>query len=414
MIQANILEQFIVLYKVLINNKNLLNIIIVALVSLLFLILANTFKNKKITKTIYIFIYLGIFSYLIYSYYNEILNLLDYLIDNIVLLLFFPNLAVYILVLVLINLLVVKSSFAIKEKKLNKILNTIFFIFFNIIFYLIVNIIIDNNINVYEQLSIYTNNNLLNLIGLSMKLFLIWIGLLILIKIIDKINIYTLNRKQINNNLVLELPSNSKELQILDTKEMKTNTNEILEINPIIEVKKEYNVYNDYIDIEPIKKYKDNLVNVFNSSNIDLKDKSIYKEDISIELENNLNDLTISKQIPTLDELLTNTKSKYQSIKTKTFVENNNAKKIEIDLGSYDYIFEKIPLKNNYEKDMNNVFGINNNYLQSIIFDIEKLKNNQTDKNKIKEVYDKIKINEDNLSLNDYNYLINRLLEIKK
>ena len=63
---------------------------------------------------------------------------------------------------------------------------------------------------------------------------------------------------------------------------------------------------------------------------------------------------------------------------------------------------------------MDNVFTSNSNYLDNILYDVEKLRNNTCDKLQIEEVYNKIKLNHDNLSLNDYNYLINRLLEIKK
>ena len=55
-----------------------------------------------------------------------------------------------------------------------------------------------------------------------------------------------------------------------------------------------------------------------------------------------------------------------------------------------------------------------NNNLESILLEIEKLKYNQDDKNKIEDIYYRIKMRQNDLSLNDYNYLINRLLEIKK
>ena len=51
--------------------------------------------------------------------------------------------------------------------------------------------------------------------------------------------------------------------------------------------------------------------------------------------------------------------------------------------------------------------------LTNIMSDIEELSNNIHDDN-INKVYDKIIINQDELTLNDYNYLINELLTLKK
>ena len=63
---------------------------------------------------------------------------------------------------------------------------------------------------------------------------------------------------------------------------------------------------------------------------------------------------------------------------------------------------------------MDVIFTDDNNYLKSIIFDIKQLKNNQDDKNKIKKIYENIKLNQKDLTLKDYNNLINMLLELKK
>lgn len=101
--------------------------------------------------------------------------------NNIFLFLFFPNLAVYVLVLIIINILIVRSTFSKKDSKFTKNINIIFFLLFQVIFYLIIDNVVKNNIDVYEQLSIYTNQDLLILIELSMQLFLLWVILLLII-----------------------------------------------------------------------------------------------------------------------------------------------------------------------------------------------------------------------------------------
>lgn len=130
MIQANIFEQLQTFFNILKANQYLGLLSIIALVSLLILLLANKFQHKKITKIIFILVYSGIFITLLCFYHKGILSLLDYLMNNIFLFLFFPNLAVYVLVLIIINILIVRSTFSKKDSKFTKNINIIFFLFF--------------------------------------------------------------------------------------------------------------------------------------------------------------------------------------------------------------------------------------------------------------------------------------------
>ncbi|MGN1352642.1 MAG: hypothetical protein ACI4WF_01095, partial [Bacilli bacterium] len=85
----------------------------------------------------------------------------------------------------------------------------------------------------------------------------------------------------------------------------------------------------------------------------------------------------------------------------------------DINLENYDSIFkENKEISPEFDYNMHQVFS--NNNLESILSEIEKLKYNQDDKNKIEDIYYRIKMRQNDLSLNDYNFLINRLLEIKK
>ena len=65
-------------------------------------------------------------------------------------------------------------------------------------------IIITNQINVYEQLDIYTNQELLNLIVLNMKIFVIWLFTILIIKFINHISSRVEIRKHANKYLNLE------------------------------------------------------------------------------------------------------------------------------------------------------------------------------------------------------------------
>ncbi len=311
MIQTSILEQLEKVYQIFIKNSNMIYVLVIAGVAFLILELANCLKNKKVTKIISFIIYVGILGTLFYFFHSEILKFLDYFMNNLILFLFFPNLAVYTLVILIINILLITSILS-KRKKVEKHLNVLFFVLFQILFYLIIDNVITNNVNIYQQLSIYTNSNLLTLIQISMYLFLLWLGILFILKIASKL----------------------VESLFLKNEEIKEKV-----------IDKE----SDFVEITP--------------------------NTLKIDTENNLDIIPVKK----------NFKS---------------------DLNSMEELFE------NTNKDMEIVFGKQNS-MESILFDIEKLKENKNDKDKLKKIYDEISLNSKDLTLNDYNSLITALREIK-
>ncbi len=477
MIQASILEQFTTLFEILKNNTNIINITVISIIAFVLLIIASRFKNKKITKILCLTVYLGIFGTLMFLYHTEILKLFDYLINNIFLFLFFPNLAVYTLVLVVINVIIIKSTFSKNENKLMKFLNILFFIVFNIIFYLIIDNVIKYNVNVYEQLSIYTNNNLLVLIELSMKLFIVWVLILAIIKLSASI-IETVSKKRgLNQSLALDNVINNDELTDIKTYP------EVMEIAPSIELNEE-DIRDSYDEFRPIKKIKKIVSKKSEETRIEeaeiedakieenqslmeenkplveeteklVDNQLIIKED-SMDWENSNTDINsadkdleevtsnslIQEEQETLNNNLISDMSIYESInlnknefefmqednneniQEETFIpkeENNIVNQVEerkpiITLSSYDSIFTENNehLENNINSNMEVLFAKDeNNYLKNIMNDIAELKNDKENESQIEKIYENIKMNQNDLSLNDYNNLINALLDIK-
>lgn len=443
MIQTSIFEQFDMFFKLFMNQTNKLIILLISALILVFLIFANKFHNK-VFKIIFSLIYVSIIGYLIYMYYDEIFSLFDYFMDNLILLLFFPNLAVYIFIVVLVNVLIIRSTFSKEDKVIKKSINIIFFLLFNIIFYFIINNIITNQINVYEQLNIYTNSELLNLIELNMQLFLIWLLVLVILKVINYINKY-LDKVKENKNILVENEITAKELKnansftkyndYLDIMPVKKQNKFVFEINSelpkndeiinikpqelsktIIEDIKPQELSENIIEeVKPRVAFEEPTLTRIKKTKVDVQDK--FKDN---EINNILTDIYDNSKtnsfeepkIPTLDEVLKNNSCKKAIIEPSyaTFKPIEN----EIDLSSYDNIFSNYQTPDEeFENNMDQVFSTNNNYLEKLLYDVENLRNNQDDKNSIQDIYFKIKTHQNELSLNDYNYLINRLLEIK-
>ena len=355
MIQKDIIEQINTLFKILKVNKNIMLVSIFAIITLILLEIVGHLKNKKITKIILISVYILVFGLLFIFYNSEVLSFIDYLVNNIFILLFFPNLAVYTLVIIISNILVIKNLLRTNNKILKHI-SIMFFVIFNIIFYLIVDNCVENNILVYETLSIYTNSELLTLIEINMYLFILYLIIILISKVshniigsikvptkaheVSKVNTLVTDTIEVEDELVDTKENSIPDLNltpVMITPEeiVKPNENSIVLNNHELNNLKTVNIYNEYMDIEPVKKKKIRLSN--------------------------------------MDELFVN---------------------------------------NNMNHDMNVVFGTEN-YLDNIMNDIFKLRGNVNNQNQIRKIYEQITINSKNLTLQDYNYLINTLKEIR-
>ena len=235
-------EQFKTLFEIIKTDSSFLKIFI-GIIMIIVLVSSIIKMNKKFKKSIFIVSYIGVLASIIYTYSNKLLTLYDYLVEYIVSNVLFPNLALYLLMLLVTNIIVIKSILSNKVKTYVKSINITGFGIIQVFLYFIVRNIIDNNINIYERLSIYTNNDLLVLINLSMQSFLIWMVVLLVIKLVDylmSINDIKNNNKVIENNLVIE------EEQILEE---------------YIPIKKHYEIiynedsgYDELVEFVPIKK----------------------------------------------------------------------------------------------------------------------------------------------------------------
>lgn len=149
--------------------------LIVALVVVLMVFIVSIVLKRKLSKWIYIGIWLLFILSIIIIYRNFMFNLFDNLFDTIFMALYFPNLSTYIIILTVTNFFFLYSLLKKKLDKLYKILNITNTILIDVLFVIIIGVITSNNINVYEELTVYSNSSLLVLLELSSALFTAWI-----------------------------------------------------------------------------------------------------------------------------------------------------------------------------------------------------------------------------------------------
>lgn len=241
MVSLSLIERLETIVSIIKNSQEAKFVIpIIALISIL-LILIGLIK-KRFVKYLYVFFYLGALGVLGYFYHVPLLNMLDYLVENVVNNILFPNLAVYIFVLLVINIVILISILSNKVGRFVKSFNICSFSIMQILLFFIVKSIIDNKINVYEKLNVYTNEQLLVLIEFSMTVFVIWMILLMVIKLINKL-VGLIERNKVNysfTNLIDIMPINViSPNQVVINYELDENM-ELIEYVPI--KKKEFRV----------------------------------------------------------------------------------------------------------------------------------------------------------------------------
>ena len=174
-----------ILFDTIINNK-LSIIMLIFLIFLAYIYISTNKKNAKITKKLSIGLYLFLFLFIIIAYNSQIFDFLDYMMNNFFIMIYFPNLAIYFAAIVISNIIVLVSIFNKKIDKLIKNINIVVYTIISFIFLLLVGVIVDKDLNIYSQKSIYGSTNAHALISLSAIIFVTWIIFLTIYHFIRK------------------------------------------------------------------------------------------------------------------------------------------------------------------------------------------------------------------------------------
>lgn len=174
--------------------------VIYALLFFIFLLLALYFMfskkiNKKEKRVIQI-IFIIVLACLIFNYSTSFLSFLDYMMNKIFLVIYFPNLATYVVMVLIATGIFFSSLFS---QKMNLIIRNINIGVYTLILYflfLLGRVVTEQNIDVYSDLAIYQNDEMLVLIEITMILFSLWVLGLGVYKLI-KILINRKNKQQV-------------------------------------------------------------------------------------------------------------------------------------------------------------------------------------------------------------------------
>lgn len=176
----SLMEKLEILMNIIGSSPLFLYCSMMAIVILIFFII-NLKRNKKINKFFFIGVWISLLLILIIKYNEIIFKMFDDLLDYIFKILYFPDLPIYIIVLIISNFFFIFSIFSKEMEKSYKLLNTTIAIILDVILVLVVDIVSKNNIDIYNNVNIYSNSSLLVLLELSVGIFASWLLLNLLI-----------------------------------------------------------------------------------------------------------------------------------------------------------------------------------------------------------------------------------------
>ncbi len=225
MLQLTLLEKLKILFDLILASPFFIFLLIFTILVFIILLDSKNYKKRQVQKYI-LGIYLLVFIAVIIKHHSSFLSVVDYLINNVFVIFYFPNIAVYATMIIIINIIMLKSIFSNKDK----IIRTVNMASYSIIMYLmllIIYTITTESIDVYNEVSLYSNTTILSLVELSNILFLIWIILILLNKLLDFLETKGLKTKS------KILPTIEKEIVTVEKEVIKEVPVEVIKEVPI-------------------------------------------------------------------------------------------------------------------------------------------------------------------------------------
>ena len=178
----------------LITSKNLYLLILNLKVILTIIFITTNGSNRKQSKKTYILLYLAGFIFIVFQYGSSFMTLLDYAINEVFITYYFPNIVIYLLMLIITNVVLFKTIFSNKADFKLKVINSSAFAIIMYLFILAISQVNSLDLDVFNITELYSSNAVRSLLELSMFIFVFWMVVL---------GIYYLIRKyQYKHNLI--------------------------------------------------------------------------------------------------------------------------------------------------------------------------------------------------------------------
>lgn len=350
----------------LIFSNSISIVALILLITLAIIFISTNKKTAKITKKIYFAIYAIILVFVLITYNKYILDFLDYMMNNLFVAIYFPNLAIYFAAIIISNIIVLISIFNFKVSKIIKNINIVMFTIINFLLVLLIGVIVDKKLDIYSIESIYNNRDAHALIELTSIIFILWMVFLMIYKCIRiyqtnkygeketvKETIKVIEKPVVEKKIVKEriLPDNIVEVKIPSfarqgNLEIKLDENE-LEYRTNIEVEKRVNTKireahvfdnmltkNDYIVLlNLLKQNKERPLERLGEDKVEDEEETV--EETTIETTEVTKETTVETTEEVKEEATTEVVEEENSKEEEYFDEPRVIKVIDDDQSSY-------------------------------------------------------------------------------
>lgn len=335
---TNIFDKLEIIFNMIISS-NLLIILIFLMIAALLLKLANKINNKKLGIILYVIQLFGLV-YMVYTNTEYLSNLGSNIIDGIFMNFYFPSIYIYLVVFTFTLIIFMITLLNRYLSSTYKIITNIYFYTFNFLFILFVYVISSNDIDVFNKLSLFTCNDALIILELSISLFFIYLVITTLIYITNYLIVKASTKKLVkvsNNNESYSMNT------MVEIPQVEVTNEEKQEVTPI-----------PYSVPEVTVSFNDIVKNISNNENVELVpeisledvkpsytmndykfiDPELFNDKSSLYCENELKermnfiDLSLIEQPK--EESLTLKDYKLFSNMLKTILENNNSNNLKV------------------------------------------------------------------------------------
>lgn len=381
MTQTTILEKLKIVFDVSMSSK--LFIAVIAFIILLAIVALKTNKkNVKRGKLIYGLTYSLILIAILVFYHESLGKMFDYMMNNFFIVLYFPNVAVYLAAIIITNIILLISVFNFKTAKLVRNINITVYGIIHYLLALVLNVISKNNLDIFSQTSVYGNKDAQAIIEFSSAIFIVWIIFLIFYKIIRKYqkkDVVPVKRKVIVKK-VRALPEGIKEVDVPLFVKAQPKKQEEVKVN------EEPVIIAELVDEHKIE--KENLEKQLAEANSKLKlaeeQIRIHEDTIKLKEEENykLEEEQVSLQFEQLE--LQQEKIKLQQEKARLQKENQKLQETKVEVLE---VKEEPKLDKTVEimKNLDNMFTLEDyKVLATLLKEKQKKKNEQKLKSEIR------------------------------
>ena len=186
---VSLIEKIKTLMNIIVSSPLFLFCFMMGIAVLIFFIISLK-KEKKVNKWIFISVWIILAIIITINYHSIVFKIIDNLFDSLFMAIYFPNIVIYFIILFISNFFFIFSLFRKKLSKKFKIINFINALIVDLFLILIMDTVKTNSIDIYNQVSIYTNFNVMILMQLNSATFISWILINLLVSAHNKLKKY--------------------------------------------------------------------------------------------------------------------------------------------------------------------------------------------------------------------------------